>query len=356
MRSAAVPFGWIIGCPLLGFVSDRHRPAQAGDRRRRLVLLACLAWILYGRPDVLPPYVARPRRGHRLGRRDAALHGDQGSQPARVSGTATGVINFLNFTFSALLGPVFGGPAGARRRRRREPMTLEHYQAAFSRCSTAWRSPSFSRSCSRRPGRPWPTRRLRYWRRPSHDSRPGTGKYERLLERCQGLAPVPTAVAYPCEETALAGALEAGAAGLIMPILVGPAAKIARSRARRASISATTYASWTRPHSRAAAAKAVELVRMGEAELLMKGSLHTDEMLGAVVAQETRPAHRPAPQPRVPHGRADLSQGADRHRRRDQHRADARGQGRHLPERHRSRASPSASSGRRWRSSPRSRR
>ena len=56
---------------------------------------------------------------------------------------------------------------------------------------------------------------------------PGTGKYEQLLERCRGLAPIPTAVAYPCEETALAGAIDAGTQGLIVPILVGPAATIA---------------------------------------------------------------------------------------------------------------------------------
>src|SRR6188474_799339 len=58
-------------------------------------------------------------------------------------------------------------------------------------------------------------------------TQPGTGKYERLLERCRGLAPIPTAVAYPCEETALAGAIDAGAQGLIVPILVGPAATMA---------------------------------------------------------------------------------------------------------------------------------
>ena len=56
--------------------------------------------------------------------------------------------------------------------------------------------------------------------------RTGTGKYEQLLKRCQALAPVPTAVAHPCEETALEGALDAGAKGLITPILVGPEAKI----------------------------------------------------------------------------------------------------------------------------------
>ena len=63
----------------------------------------------------------------------------------------------------------------------------------------------------------------------------GTGKYEQLLERCRSLEPVPTAVAHPCEETALAGALEAGAKGLIAPILVGPAAKI-REVAKKSGI------------------------------------------------------------------------------------------------------------------------
>ncbi len=114
----------------------------------------------------------------------------------------------------------------------------------------------------------------------------GTGKYERVLERCRGLDPIPTAVAHPCEETALAGALEAGAKKLIVPILVGPAAKIAEV-ATRGGIDLGNTAIVDVPHSHAAAARAVELVREGKAELLMKGSLHTDELLGAVVARET---------------------------------------------------------------------
>jgi phosphate acetyltransferase len=114
----------------------------------------------------------------------------------------------------------------------------------------------------------------------------GTGKYERLLEQCSNLAPVPTAVAHPCEKTALAGAIEAGEKGLITPILVGPEAKI-RAIAASSGIDLGTTEILDTPDSHASAAKAVELVRAGRAELLMKGSLHTDELLGAVVARET---------------------------------------------------------------------
>jgi phosphate acetyltransferase len=114
----------------------------------------------------------------------------------------------------------------------------------------------------------------------------GTGKYESLLQRCQSLSPVSTAVAHPCEESALGAAIEAGAKGLITPILVGPATKI-RDLAQKCGIPLGTTAIVDAPHSHAAAAKAVELVRKGDAELLMKGSLHTDELLGAVVARET---------------------------------------------------------------------
>jgi phosphate acetyltransferase len=114
----------------------------------------------------------------------------------------------------------------------------------------------------------------------------GTGKYEQLLDRCSRLEPVLTAVAHPCEESALAGAIEAGATGLITPILVGPASKIVEV-ARKSGIDLGHVRIVDAPHSHAAAAKAVELVRLGEAELVMKGSLHTDELLGAVIARET---------------------------------------------------------------------
>jgi phosphotransacetylase len=114
---------------------------------------------------------------------------------------------------------------------------------------------------------------------------PGTGKYEELLSRCRRLRPVPTAVAHPCDQAALEGAIEAGAKGLITPILVGPAAKI-RDIAARHGITLGSTRIVDAPHSHAAAAAAVELVRSGEAELLMKGSLHSDELLGAVVSRD----------------------------------------------------------------------
>jgi len=113
----------------------------------------------------------------------------------------------------------------------------------------------------------------------------GTGKYERLLARCEGLAPVPTAVAHPCEATALSGAVEAAQRGLIVPLLVGPADKIAETAAA-AGIDLDSLEIIDAPHSNAAAAKAVELIREGRAEILMKGSLHTDELMSAIVARD----------------------------------------------------------------------
>ena len=116
-------------------------------------------------------------------------------------------------------------------------------------------------------------------------SRTGTGKYEKLLERCGGLEPVPTAVAHPCEATALAGAVEAAQRGLIVPILVGPVAKIAAT-AEAAGIDIGGLEIVDAEHSEAAAARAVGLVREGRAEILMKGSLHTDELMAAVVSRD----------------------------------------------------------------------
>ena len=117
-------------------------------------------------------------------------------------------------------------------------------------------------------------------------NQPGTGKYELLLERCRGLAPIVTAVAWPCDETSLSGAIDAATQGLITPILVGPSAVITElAKSKGIDLSGAEIVDVA--DSRAAAARAVALVREGRAELVMKGSLHSDEVLGAVIAKET---------------------------------------------------------------------
>jgi len=117
----------------------------------------------------------------------------------------------------------------------------------------------------------------------SHDI--GTGKYENLLARCKNFEPVPTAVAHPCEATALEGALDAAAKKLIVPILVGPEEKI-KAIAKEAKLDLGKVQIINTIHSHESATKAVELVRTGKAELIMKGSLHSDELLGAIVSRE----------------------------------------------------------------------
>ncbi len=121
----------------------------------------------------------------------------------------------------------------------------------------------------------------------------GTGKYEQMLVTCKNLKPIPTAVAHPCEESALSGAIEAAHLGIIVPILIGPRQKI-EGTAASAGIDLTGFRIVDTPHSSASAAKAVELVRQAEAELLMKGSLHTYELMAAVVSREggLRTGHR----------------------------------------------------------------
>jgi MFS family permease len=130
LRSASVPFGWIIGCPLLGLVSDRigrRKPVIAGGA---LVLLGALAWILFGPAGVLPPYALGLIAGIASGAAMLPYTVIKEANPPSVSGTATGVVNFLNFTFSALLGPVFAGLLRTASGGAAE-MELAHYQSAF---------------------------------------------------------------------------------------------------------------------------------------------------------------------------------------------------------------------------------
>jgi MFS family permease len=128
--AATVPLGWMIGCPLLGFISDRlgrRKPVIFGGT---IMLLAVVAWVLFGNPEIL--------RGHTVGILMGIASGAamlpytviKEVSPPELGGTATGVVNFLNFTFSALLGPLFGArlvemPEGDT------SLALAHYQAGF---------------------------------------------------------------------------------------------------------------------------------------------------------------------------------------------------------------------------------
>lgn len=125
---------------------------------------------------------------------------------------------------------------------------------------------------------------------PTLSERPVRGapetKYDRLINRAQQLARVKTIVAYPCDETSLRGPMQAAELGIIEPILVGPSDKIAAlSREHKIDISAAKVADAATPE--AAAKKAVEMVRQSEGEMLMKGSLHTDELMREVTASVT---------------------------------------------------------------------
>jgi phosphate acetyltransferase len=111
-------------------------------------------------------------------------------------------------------------------------------------------------------------------------------KYERLIAATKSLAALTTAIAHPCDESSLRGALEAAAAGMITPILVGPRERIL-DVANSVDLKLDGIEIVDVPHSQAAAEKAVEIVRSGGADLLMKGSLHSDELLGAVAKRDT---------------------------------------------------------------------
>jgi MFS family permease len=129
IRSTTVPFGWIIGCPLMGAIADRigrRKPVIIGAS---CLLLACIGWILNGPSDAVPPYVIGIVTGVASGAAMIPYTVIKEANPAHLGGTATGVIGFLNFTFSALLGPIFGwimdSLSGGSTR------GLDHYQSTF---------------------------------------------------------------------------------------------------------------------------------------------------------------------------------------------------------------------------------
>jgi phosphate acetyltransferase len=110
-------------------------------------------------------------------------------------------------------------------------------------------------------------------------------KYQRLIDFCKDLPPTPTAVVHPCDQSSLESMSEAARLGLIAPILVGPRARI-EALAKSFGVDISGYPIVDAPYSEAAATAAVRLVHEGKVEALMKGSLHTDELMGAVVARD----------------------------------------------------------------------
>jgi len=119
----------------------------------------------------------------------------------------------------------------------------------------------------------------------ANEKRPGV-KYERLIAAAKAIPAVATVAVHPCDESSLRGAVEAAEAGIIKPILVGPAARI-KDTAAKYGLNITDFEIVDAPHSEAAAAKAVELIHAARGEMLMKGSLHTDELMRSVTAKAT---------------------------------------------------------------------
>lgn len=111
-------------------------------------------------------------------------------------------------------------------------------------------------------------------------------KYERLIAAAKEVPSASTVLVHPCDETSLRGGIEAAELGIIRPILVGPADRIS-AVAKKSGLDIGRYEVVNAEHSEAAAAKAVDLVHAGKGELLMKGSLHTDELMRAVTASKT---------------------------------------------------------------------
>ena len=121
---------------------------------------------------------------------------------------------------------------------------------------------------------------------PAAPASPHAFDLQRLLAHVAGLAPIKVAVVHPCDGPSLGGALDARNAGLIDPVLVGPRARI-EAAATAAGLDLAGVAIEDAPHSHAAAARGAELACAGKVEAVMKGSLHTDELMAAVVARES---------------------------------------------------------------------
>src|SRR6185369_11752287 len=131
MLAAAVPLGWMFGCPLLGFISDRLGRRKPVIFAGAALLLLVLGWVLFGNPQILRGHVVGIIMGVASGAAMLPYTVIKEANPPELGGSATGVINFINFTFSAFLGPVFGSRLvevsnGA------DMMSLEHYQAGFA--------------------------------------------------------------------------------------------------------------------------------------------------------------------------------------------------------------------------------
>jgi phosphate acetyltransferase len=109
-------------------------------------------------------------------------------------------------------------------------------------------------------------------------------KYDRLIAAAKAVPPIPTIVVHPCDETSLRGAVDSAQAGIIQPILVGPETKI-RDTARKFDLDISNFEIVNTAHSEESAARGVELIQAAKGEMLMKGSLHTDELMRAVTAK-----------------------------------------------------------------------
>ena len=130
LRSASIPFGWIIGCPLLGYISDKIGKRKPVIFTGAAVLLACLVYILFSKTNLLPAFVPGIIAGIASGSAMLLYTVIKEANPPHLGGTATGVINFINFTFSALLGPVFAWML-TKTSGEGEELVHSNYQTAF---------------------------------------------------------------------------------------------------------------------------------------------------------------------------------------------------------------------------------